>query len=138
MEGEFAISVYGSLPATIDPYLYNINITVHPHQIPQAVLQIVETEISRLQDVPVSMDEIQRAVKQTRALFAYGSENITNQAFWLGYAEMFDHYEWFQTFVERVEAVTPADIQRVARAYLTPNQRVVGTYLPTGNGKDSE
>ena len=39
--------------------------------------------------------EIARAIKQARALFAYGSENITNQAFWLGYAEMFASYDWF-------------------------------------------
>ena len=41
-----------------------------------------------LQNV-VTDAEIQRAIKQARALFVYGAENITNQGFWLGYSEMF-------------------------------------------------
>ena len=45
---------------------------------------VFDDEVRRLQDQQVSPEEITRAVKQARALFAYGSENITNQAFWLG------------------------------------------------------
>ena len=46
---------------------------------------------------PPSAEELRRAVKQARALFAYGTESITNQAFWLGFAEMFANYDWFTT-----------------------------------------
>jgi zinc protease len=92
----------------------------------------VDGEIKRLQDEVVSSDEIARAVKQARALFAYGSENITNQAFWLGYAEMFSSYQWFTEYMLRLEVVTPADLQRIAAAYLLPERRVVGVYIPTG------
>lgn len=135
VESELAISVGGSLPATIDPYQYDIHITVHPNQSPQAVLKAVDDEIHRFQDSLVSMDEVRRAIKQSRALFAYGSENITNQAFWLGYAEMFAHYDWFEGYVSRLETITPEDIQTIARTWLNPSHRVVGTYLPTGDGE---
>jgi zinc protease len=64
-------------------------------------------------------------------MFAYGSENITNQAFWLGHAEMFATYTWFLTYLEKLASVTPADLQRVAQKYLRPQNRVVGTYIPT-------
>ncbi len=84
-------------------------------------------------ETPVTSKEIQRAIKQARALFAYGSENITNQAFWLGYAEMFDHYDWFVHYLDRLSQVTPMDVQRVAQQVLTPQGRVVGFYLPEGN-----
>ena len=80
----------------------------------------------------MSEQEIKRAIKQARALFAYGSENITNQAFWLGYAEMFAQYDWFTGYVDRLDTVTPDDIQRIARTYLDPANRITGTYLPTG------
>ena len=83
----------------------------------------------------MSMDEVRRAIKQSRALFAYGSENITNQAFWLGYAEMFAHYDWFEGYVSRLETITPEDIQTIARTWLNQSHRVVGTYLPTGDGE---
>jgi hypothetical protein len=79
------------------------------------------------------VDEVARAVKQARAMFAYGSESITNQAYWLGFAEMFDTYEWFVRYLDRLAAVTPEEVQRIAQTYLRPQNRVVGTYLPTRN-----
>ena len=75
--------------------------------------------------------EIARAIKQARAIFAYGSENISNQGFWLGYAEMFATYEWFQTYLEKLAKVTVKDVQRVANEYFQDKSRVVGTYVPT-------
>lgn len=131
VEKELAVSVNGGLMATIDPFLYGLTITVHPRQTPEAVLSACDAEISRLQQGLVSEEEIARAVKQARALFAYGTENITNQAFWLGYAEMFASYDWFTGYVGELETVTAAEIQRVAQM-LQPQQRVVGIYRPTG------
>ena len=69
-------------------------------------------------------------MKQARALFAYGSDNITNQAFWMGYACSFADYDWFLDYVDRLARVTPEDLQRVARTYLNPDARVIGVYLP--------
>ena len=81
---------------------------------------------------PVPAEEMARAIKQARALFAYGSENITNQAFWLGYAEMFDRYDWFTDYLERLAQVSAADVQRAAQKYLRAERRVVGVYHPPG------
>ena len=94
----------------------------------------MDDEIKRIQDETVSAEEVARAIKQARAIFAYGSENITNQGFWMGYAEMFADYNWFQTYLDNLAAVTPAEVQRVAQQYLQPRSRVVGTYIP----KDGE
>jgi zinc protease len=130
VEKELAVSITGGLQATIDPFLYEMNITVHPDQRPDAVLAILEQEIQRILQEPVPQQEINRAAKQARALFAYGSENITNQAFWLGFAEMFATYDWFLGYVSELEKVTPLDVQQVAQTYLDPSRRVVGTYTP--------
>ncbi len=132
VEKEFAISINGSLQATVDPFLYNIVITVHPKHTPEEVLEQVDKEIDTLLQVPVSQTEIDRAAKQARALFAYGSENITNQAFWLGYSEMFDQYSWFLNYVKRLEQVNAADLLRITREYFQPGFRVVGIYRPDG------
>jgi zinc protease len=132
VERELAVGVSGGLQATIDPFLYDITLTVHPRQTADKALAALEGEIKRLQDEPVSASEIARAVKQARALFAYGSENITNQAFWLGYSEMFADYQWFVKYVELLDQVTPADVQRIAQTYLSVDNRVVGIYLPNG------
>lgn len=129
-----AVSVYGGTQATIDPFLYTLVITVHPRRRADQVLAALDAEIMRLHRERVPAAELARAVKQARAMFAYGSENITNQAFWLGHAEMFADYRWFLDYLKRLAAVTPADLQRVARRYLQPSRRVVGVYLPQGRG----
>lgn len=130
VENELAVAVGGGLQATLDPFVYDIAITLHPKRKPAEALQPYTDEISRLQEEPVSTEEIARAIKQARALFAYGSENITNQAFWLGYAEMFDSYTWFTHYVENLSRVTPEDVMRVACTFLVPHNRVLGIYLP--------
>jgi zinc protease len=133
VEQELAVHVGGSLQATLDPYLYEITATVHPKQTPDAVLAAIDAEIKRLQEDPISVSEITRAIKQARALFVYSSENITNQAFWLGYAEIFATYDWFINYLDQLSKVTTADLQQIARIYLQPSRRVIGAYMPDEN-----
>jgi len=130
VDKEYAVGLSASSNATLDPFLYTITLTVHPKRKPQEALAVLDEEMRRVQEEAVSPAEIARAIKQARANFAYGSENITNQAFWLGYAEMFATYEWFETYLDRLASVGPQDIQRVARLYLCPPKRIVGMYLP--------
>jgi zinc protease len=135
VEKELAVSVSGGLIATIDPFLYTVTMTVHPKRTPEEVLLAFDDVIKRIQDEPVTTDEITRAIKQARALFAYNSENITSQASWLGHAEMFASYNWFLTYLDKLAKVTPTEMQKAAQKYLRPQNRIVGTYLPTGSGE---
>jgi zinc protease len=132
VDKELAVSVGGSLISTLDPFLYTFIITVHPRRKPEEVLEALDAEIQRICEQRISNEEIARAVKQARANFAYGSESITNQAFWLGHAEMFATYDWFLTYLDNLAKVTPAQVQETAQKYLRPKNRVIGTYLPTG------
>ena len=134
VEKNLAVAVGGGLQATIDPYLYHVMLTVHPSRKPEKVISVLDGQIARLQDKLATEDELQKAVKQAKALFAYGSESITNQAFWLGFAEMFDSYDWFLDYIDQLAAVTPEDVQRAAQTYLVSSNRTVGIYLPNGNG----
>jgi zinc protease len=134
VEKEFAVGISGGASATIDPFLYTFTITVHPRRKPQEALVALDAEIARVQSERVTRAEIARAIKQARAIFAYGSESITNQAFWMGYSEMFANYNWFLNYLEHLASVTPTDVQRVAMEYFLPKYRVVGIYIPTGKG----
>jgi zinc protease len=134
VDGEYAVDVSGWSESTIDPFLYRVTITNHPKRKPEETLAALDKEIQKLQEVLVSKDEIVRAVKQARAVFSYSSENISNQAFWMGYVEMFASYEWFTTYLDKLAKVTPRDVQRVAQKYLQSNSRVIGTYIPKGRG----
>jgi zinc protease len=132
IEKELAVSVVGSLQATIDPFLYNITITVRSDRKLEEVIAAVDHVINHLMETPIPQSDINRAVKQARALFAYGSENITNQAFWLGYSEMFSTYDWFLNYVENLNAVTPSRLLDAAQRLLPACHRVTGVYLPQG------
>jgi zinc protease len=132
VEKELAVGVGGNTLTTMDPYLYSVSITVHPDRKPEQVLSAFDAEVKRIQEEPVPAEEISRAIKQARALFAYHSENITSQAAWLGHAEMFANYDWFLTYLDNLSKVTPADIQNAAQKYLRSQNRVVGTYIPNG------
>jgi len=130
IDKEYAVGFYGGAQATIDPFLYSFTMTIHPKRKPEETLAALDKEIERVKQEKVTKAEITRAIKQARALFAYGSENITNQAFWLGYSEMFAEYGWFETYLDKLSMVTAKDIQRVANEYFKVQNRVVGTYVP--------
>lgn len=136
VEGGLAASVHGGLAATIDPYLYELRVMVRPGESPAAALEKVDEEIERLQQDPVAADDVAKAIKQAKALFAYDSESISNQAFWLGYSEMFGDYGWFEGYLERVEQVDPERILGSARRLLIPENRVVGMFIPEAGGTD--
>lgn len=138
VEGELAVTAYGGLQASIDPYLHEFTAIPRPEKSVESVIAAIDAEIARLQDNPPGEDELKRAVKQARALFAYGSERITNQAFWLGFSEMIDTYDWYTSYLDRLAAVTVEDVQRVAQTYLRPQNRVVGVYLPDGTTAEDD
>jgi zinc protease len=134
IDRELAVSVHGGSAATVDPFIYTFTITAHPETHIEKALAALDTEIERIQNEPPSAADVARAIKQARAMFAYGAENITNQAFWLGYAEMFANYEWFTSYLDKLAEVTPSDVQRAAQTWLRAKSRVVGTYLPVAGG----
>jgi zinc protease len=130
VETELATDVGGSLIPTMDPYLYGLSATVRQGHTPQEVEAAFDAEINRIVNEPVQQAELTKALKQARASFAYGSESVTNQGFWYGWSEVFADYHWFETYLDRLAAVTVADVQRVAQKYLRRGNRVVGHYLP--------
>ena len=130
VDKEYAVSASGGAAVTFDPFLYTFTLTVHPRRKPEETLAALDEELKKIRDELVPQEEITRAIKQARALFAYGSENITNQAFWMGFAEMFATYDWFTNYLKKLGKITPRDIQRVAREYFQPRNRIIGIYIP--------
>jgi zinc protease len=138
VDKELAVSVHGGSSATVDPFMYTFVLTGHPVNQLEHALAALDVELDRLQNELIKPEEVARAIKQARAMFAFGSENITNQAFWLGYSEMFADYSWFTGYLERLSQVTPQDVLQAAQTIFQPRHRVVGTYLPNGAGAGEE
>jgi zinc protease len=135
VEEEKAVDIDGRLTPTIDPGLYRLSATLWPDGDPETVESQIEREITRLRDEPVSESELEKARCQARALFAYSSESISNQAFWLGFSSIFADTTWFAAYLDCIEAVTAADVQRVAQTYLVPTNRTTGWYLSHGHSE---
>jgi zinc protease len=78
-------------------------------------------EIARLRDEPVSAEELRRYQRAMVASFALTLESPRQL---LGYYQTQWTYrlpaDYWDTYPTRIMAITPADVQRVARTYLAP------------------
>ncbi len=113
----------------LDPYLWWFDATVNEGREHEEVERALWAEIEKVQEQGVTSEELRKAVKQVRAHFVYGAQSITNQARWLGFAEVVTSQEWLETYLENVAAVTAEDVQRVAQTYLQRDQATVGWYI---------
>jgi zinc protease len=125
-----AAGISGSLSPLLDPYLYSITATVRAGQTLDRVEEALDAEMERILDEPISQEELNTAIKQSKAQFAYSSESVTNQGFWLGYSSVVADTAWFESFPDRLAAVTVEDVSRVANTYLPRRNRTVGQYVP--------
>jgi zinc protease len=128
VEGEIAAAVQGSLAATIDPYLYTLHVTLRPDRTPEQAMEVLDRELDHVLESNIAKDELGKAIKQAQALFAYSSESVTNQGFWMGFSEMFADGTWFETYLERLMQITPNQVREVAVKYLRRSNRVLGFY----------
>lgn len=138
VETELASDADCAISSTIDPYLFSFEATVRGGRTLQEVEAALLAEVQRVVEEPVSEGELAKAIKQTRAQFAYSSESVTDQGYWLGFSEVIADVDWFTGFMDHLAAVTVADVQRVARTYFKPSQRTVGWYVPTGEDSGAE
>ena len=113
-----------------DPHLWTFSATALPGVEPERIEAAFEAEIARLQHDLATEEEFAKALKQTRAQYVYSNEGVTSQAFWLGQMEIVDHASRVDTLAEELAAVTPEDVQRVARTWLNAENRIVGWQLP--------
>jgi zinc protease len=136
VETELAAGVSGGLMSTVDPSLYTVSATVRAGRTLSEVESALEAELQGLlTSRPVTEAELVKAVKRAKAAFAFSSESVTNQGFWLGLSEVAaGSYRWFQDYVTRLQQVTVDDVAEVAARYFDKRQRTVGWYLPQANG----
>lgn len=132
VETELAAGISGSVWPMLDPFLYSISATVRAGRTLAEVEEALDRQMERILTEPISEDELATAVKQARAQFAYSSESVTDQGFWLGFSEVVADTDWFESYLDRLSAVTVDDLRRVASLYLPRRNRVVGHYVAQG------
>jgi zinc protease len=105
---------------------------LRPHILPEQVETILDAELARLATTPVEPAELAKIQHVIAADCLFEQETMAGIAHELGEYAVLDTCEYFNTYVTRIQHVTPVDIQRVAQTYFTPANRVVGWSLPSG------
>ena len=126
--GGLAVAIGGGYVTTIDPYIYNLSAFVVPGRDPEEIKAAVHQELDRIIREGITEAELQKARKQARAMFAYSCENITNQAYWLGYASMFADPGWYTAYLDNLNRVTAEDVSKYAAQYFRPENCITGIY----------
>ncbi len=96
-------------------------------QVEQAMLQ----EIEKIKTDGVTAEEILRVKQKFLAADAYKRDGTAAVAGELNEWIAVGDWTLYVTFPEKVEQVTAADVQRVARQYLNEDQSTTGWFVPT-------
>jgi zinc protease len=116
--------------SSLDPALFWLYGTPLPGQTPEAVEQALLAEVERLKQEPVPAEELERARNQMEAAFVWQQDSVFSRASVLGRYELLGSWRLLDDFLPKLRAVTPADLQRVARHYFPVDRKNVSILLP--------
>ena len=131
VDSQLALSAGGGSGNSLDPTLFQFTIRPRTGVDPAMTEKALYEELSKLQAELVPDTELRKAKNQILAGLYRRLKTIEGRANLLGSYEVFDG-DYRRAFDEdkRVEAVTAADIQRVAKKYFGAGNRTVGTLVP--------
>lgn len=127
---ELASGAFAGCEAGIDPHLFLAGATVRHGVDPARVEAALLAELDRLRAEPPTEQEMAKALTQLHASFAYAWDSVTGIGGMVGAAEATEGYPRLETFLGRLDAVTAADVQRVAAAYFTESSRTLARFIP--------
>jgi zinc protease len=116
--------------SSLDPALFWFYATPLPGQTPEAVEQALLAEVDRLKQELVPTEELARARNQIEASFVWQQDSVFSRASVLGRFEMLGSWRLLEDFLPKLRAVTPADLQRVARLYFPVDRKNTSILLP--------
>ena len=144
VEKKIALNATAGGAAGRGPGLFSFSATLPPTGSVDTVEQAFDAEIARVQSEGVTEAEIQKARTQARArtIIGFGGGRGGGLQTALGKANALSQNAIFfndpnrvNTQLSRLEAVTAADVKRVAMQYLTKQNRVVVTDAPAAEAE---
>jgi len=121
-------------PVHVDPFLFGFSAGPLPGKTAEEVEQALYAEVERVQREPVVDRELQKAKNQIESEFIFAQDSVHQVAEMLGRYESVASWKLLDGFLEGVSKVTTADVQRVARKYLVPDNRTVAILIPMKAG----
>ncbi len=132
VESGLASSASGGAAELIEPGWYQIDATAAPGQELGKIAQVLQESLAKLQQQPVTSEELNRAKTQLQASYILGNQDITSQANQLGYNQTTaGDYRFIEKYLAAIAKVTPAQVQQAAKTYLNPAQETIGFFEPT-------
>ena len=101
-----------------------------PGQTPETLEKELLGEVEKLKTEPVVPLELERARNQIEAAFVFQEDSVHRRASLLARFELIGGYVLEDGYLQRIRAVTAADVQRVARAYFLEQRKNAGILLP--------
>jgi zinc protease len=136
-EKQLAVTAFGQANLIEDPNLFYAVAVLNPGSKPEEAIDALIAEFDRLKAEPISDHELQRTENQWARDYILMRDSDQNKAMVLAHAVVIHNDVKtadgeFQIF----QNVTAADVQRVARTYFRPENRLVLTLLSAGgNGR---
>jgi predicted Zn-dependent peptidase len=116
------------------PGVFYVVATVLPGKQPSDVEAAIYAEIERLQNEPIAAWELDKALNYARLGYLNGIRSAQARAAALGqYKVFYNDPNLINTRLDKLNAVTAADVQRVAKKYLVKTNRTVMTDIAAGN-----
>jgi zinc protease len=135
VETRQGVSAWSGTLLLRDTSLFFAGAAVSPGGTLTTVEGTILAEIEKLKTTPPTAEEMARAERQVEAGLVYGRDSVTQQASQLGYyATVAGDWAYLDKLPAKLRAVKPVDITRVAKLYLTEDNRTVGTFVPAAAG----
>lgn len=134
VDKEIANGAWSDVGSYRDPSLFRVGATLKPGGSHAEVEAALERELEKLKAEPVSQAELDKAKAQAQAGMVYKNEGTRGMAFMLAYHEAMGGWRRGFSLMKDLQAVTAADVQRVAKIYLNKDNRTVGWYVATPDG----
>ena len=115
---------------SLDPNLFWFYATPLPGQTPQTLEKELLAEMEQLKKEPVGEEELQRAKNQIESGFVFQEDSVHSRASLLARFELIGGYALKDQYLDRIRAVSAADLERVAKQYFGEDKKNVGILLP--------
>ena len=131
VETGLATSCYANNGEFRDPFLFTLGATLVPGRSFEELERAIYAEIERLAKEDCSADELHRVKQSNRKGTTLGSADPQTFANMICGAESVSTWRWLVDYDDHFDAVTAADVRRVAATYFEKTNRTVAHFIPT-------
>ena len=125
-EKQLASNVFAFAGTNRGPGLFRVIATAGPGKSVADIEAAIDEEIRKISSEPVAEWEMEKARTSARSSFVSSVQSTLSRGILLSqYALFYNDPNLINTRAERIAKVTPQDVQRVARQYLTRENRTV-------------